>query len=533
MIWRIFRKDWTLLWPLAVLFTLIQIAAEWAIYKFGSFGGSPLARELLRLLIPAWFIGVVALPIAVVHEDPVPGVDQDWLVRPLARTDLVLAKMLFVLITVCLPMLVVNLSAELVSGFPALQSLGYALYKEAYLFVCLLFPVMALAAVTRNMVDLVALVAALVVLYAVSLWVSAALFGVERCPTCDSSISWLQHLLQHASLLVGSAVVLALQYYRRATRVSRLFLAVGVVLLVSVQLPWNTAFAIQSWMAVRRGSSPAAVRIAADTTEVADEAGTGRRGQDAAHAATQALLQGKVDAAVQSLKSVGRMPDVPVLFNVPLRITGLANDEFLVVDRAEFALVDAHGEALYRGIGTERNTVPLITDPAQPGLVRQQFEVPGALYKRIRSRAAGLVVDYSLTVKVAIAEHRIGAAGGQVRASEVGVCQTSGDPSTVFIRCRQVGHLPDCYAATLYGPDGRHNPQVYACDPDYRPFLPSATNIISLAKIDLPIRDNYGVAHYDVDGSDLPHSYVTLKVYETGQHFRRTVVSRIQTPAAD
>ena len=73
MIWSIFKKDWTLLWPLAVLVTLIQIAFEWAVYKFGFFGAAPLARELLRLLTPAWYIGVVALAVAVVHEDTIPG----------------------------------------------------------------------------------------------------------------------------------------------------------------------------------------------------------------------------------------------------------------------------------------------------------------------------------------------------------------------------------------------------------------------------------------------------------------------------
>jgi hypothetical protein len=531
MIWPIFRKDWTLLWPLAVLVTLIQIAFEWASYKYGLFGASPLARELLRLLTPAWFIGVLALAIAVVHEETVPGVDQDWLVRPLPRTDLLLAKMLFVLATVCLPMLIVNLIDELALGFPALPSFADALYKEAYLFVCLLVPAVALASATRNMIDLVVLVAALVVLYSASLWVSATLFGVDRCPTCDTGISWLQHLLQHAGVFVGSAVVLGLQYYRRKTRVSRLLLAAGVLLLVIVQLPWNAAFAIQSWVGAPRGSSPAAILIAAGATDVADGAATGRGKQDTARRATQALLHGDVDAAVLSLKSIGRAQDVPVMLNVPLRISGLTHDEFLVVDRAEFSLVDAHGEVLYRG--TQRNAAPLMSDLAQPGVVRQTFEIPGALYKRIGSRAAGLVVDYSLTVRVAIAEHNIRAADGEVRSPEIGVCQSGADPNGVSIRCKQIGRAPNCYAATLYGPNGQHNPQVYACGTDYRPFLPSPTNIVSFVGIDLSIRDAYGMAHYEVDGSDLSHSYVTLRVYETGEHFRRTVVSRVQTPAPD
>jgi hypothetical protein len=533
MIWPIFRKDWTLLWPLAVLVTIIQIALEWAIYKFGFFGATPLARELMRLLTPAWFIGIVTLAIAVVHEDTVPGVDQDWLVRPIARTDLLLAKMLFVLAGVCLPMLVMNLIDELALGFPALPSFGAALYKEAYLLVCLLIPAMAVTSATRNMIDLVVLVAALVVLYALSLWLSATLFGADRCPTCDTSISWLQHLLQHVGLFVGSAVVLGLQYYRRKTRLSRVLLAAGVVLLVIVQLPWNAAFAIQRWMGVPIGSSPAAIRIAADAAEVTEGTAVAGGGQDSARRATKALLQGDVDAAVLSLKSVGRAHDVPVMLNVPLRITGLTNDEFLVVDRAELSLVDAHGEVLYRGTGTERKSVPLISDPAEPGVVQQKFAIPGALYKRVGPRAVRLVVDYSLTLRAMIAEHQIRAAEGELRSPEVGVCQSGADPAAAYIRCKQIGRAPNCYAATLYGPDGRHNPQVYSCGSDYRPFLPSPMNIVSFVGIDLPIRDAYGVAHYEVDGSDLPHSYITLKVYETGEHFRRTVSSRVQAPPGD
>src|ERR1700738_2262415 len=66
MIGAIFRKDWALLWPLVLLVTLIQIALEWAIYKFGFFGASPFAREVIRLLTPAWYIGVIALAVAVV-----------------------------------------------------------------------------------------------------------------------------------------------------------------------------------------------------------------------------------------------------------------------------------------------------------------------------------------------------------------------------------------------------------------------------------------------------------------------------------
>jgi hypothetical protein len=527
MIGSILKKDWTLLWPLAVLVTLIQIASEWAIYKFGFFGNSPLSQELMRLLTPAWFIGVIALSVAVVHEDTVPGVDQDWLVRPLQRGDLLAAKMLFVLATVCAPMLVVNVIHEMALGFPAVPSIGDAVYKEAYLFICLLVPAMAVSSATRNMRDLVVLMAGLLVLYIASLWVSATLFGADHCPTCDTSISWIQHLLQHIGLLVGSAVVLGLQYYERSTSLSRLLLAAGVVLLVIVQLPWGVAFALQTRMGVPLGTHPENIQVAADPTSVTQ--GNGKpHGVSGARRATAALMQGDVDAAIDNLQDARRAHAPPVTLTIPLRITGLAQDEMLVADRSRFSIVDAQGAVLYTGSAIERHSIVLLPDPAEPQLARQKFEVPAPIYNHIAARAVSLIVDYSLTLRAVVAQHKIAAMDGEIRSPEVGWCRTTADPSAASVRCKQIGHAPNCYAATLYGPDGQHNPQVLTCGSDYRPFIPVPSQIINFNGIDLPIRDNYGVAHYIVDGSDLQDSYILLKVYETGKHFGRRVVSHLQ-----
>lgn len=530
MIGSILKKDWALLWPLAVLVTLIQIGLEWAVYKYGFFGVSPVAQEILNLLTPAWYIGVIALVVTVVHEDTIPGVDQDWLIRPLNRTELLLAKLLFIAATVCLPMLAVNFIDELALQFEGLPSFADALYKEAYLFICLMVPAAALASATRNAVELIVLVAALIVLYVVTVWLSATLFGADRCPTCETSLSWLQRLLQHLGILVGSAAVLALQYYRRNTSASRAMLALGVVLLVVVQLPWSVAFAIQSWMGVPIGSSPAAIRIVAEPTVITVANGAGRGRQDNAKRAAHALSQGDVDAAVQIQKSLGQPRTAPVIFSIPLRITGTTHDEFLVVDRADFAVLDAGGATLYRGTGVERRSVPLLGDA---GIAQQKFELPAAVYQQIRARAVSLVIDFSLTVRAVVAEHKMRAAGGELRSAEVGVCRSDADSTASHIRCRQIGRAANCFVATLYDTDGRHNPPIRSCGSDYRPFIPGPLNIISFSGVDIPIRDAYGVAHYEVDGSQLQDAYIVLQVYEFGEHFQRRVASRLQGPLAD
>src|SRR4029453_3618761 len=92
MVRHILKKDWQLLWPLVAALTALQILLAFARYRAGHFlNGLP--------TVPAAFLELLAaatLIVLVVHEDPVPGVRQDWLVRPIPRRDLFFAKLLFV-----------------------------------------------------------------------------------------------------------------------------------------------------------------------------------------------------------------------------------------------------------------------------------------------------------------------------------------------------------------------------------------------------------------------------------------------------
>ena len=100
----------------------IQIGYEWAVFSSGLFGENPAAEALLRPLTLAWFIGIAALTAAVVHQDPIPGVDQDWLIRPLNRTQLLLAKMIFLALAISVPMFILNLAHALAMGMPFVAS---------------------------------------------------------------------------------------------------------------------------------------------------------------------------------------------------------------------------------------------------------------------------------------------------------------------------------------------------------------------------------------------------------------------------
>ena len=117
MVLHILKKDWKLLWPLVTALGVLQALAAVARFKSGhflTFPSVPLA--LLQLLATATIV------VLVVHQDPIPGVRQDWLVRPIPRRDLLLAKVLFVILLVHGPWWIADLAQGLANGFPLRQS---------------------------------------------------------------------------------------------------------------------------------------------------------------------------------------------------------------------------------------------------------------------------------------------------------------------------------------------------------------------------------------------------------------------------
>jgi hypothetical protein len=491
LIRHILRKDWKLLWPMVALVTAIQMAFEWV----GYFQDTPSAAVLLRPLILAWYMGIAALAAAVVLQDPVPGADQDWLIRPLKRKDMVLAKLAFVALAVCVPMFALNLAHAMALGFPFALSLGLILFKELYVFACFILPVMALASATRNMTEV---------------------------------IIWLQHVLQHAEILFGAAVILFLQYYRRRTEVARALAVFGALALVFVQLPWNAAFATQGWLT---GSSGAATAITLERgpqvpgSEVTDDAARDKD-HGARHAATL-LLQGHPDQALEYWRRRGAPAEAPAAVELPVRAAGVSSDELLLVDRLEVELFADNDRLLYRRANAD---VPLMLLAAQPGIATDEsgftnlsVDVPGSVYRKLGSRTARLQMDFSLTLMQAVAQYKMAARNGLLRAPDIGICSSEYDQDSIAVRCSKMGRSLFCYSATLFAPDGRHNPEIVRCIPDYRPYLPPLTNIVNFFGIDLPVRDPYGLAHYAVDSSELASSYILVKIYGERDHFKRTL----------
>jgi hypothetical protein len=521
MIGHILKKDWKLLWPMVALVVAIQVGYECAALSSGLLEQKTGAEALLRPLMLAWFIGIAALSAAVVQQDAVPGVDQDWLIRPLNRTDLLLAKMIFLAVTISAPMFILNLAHALAMGMPLASSFTAVLSKELFIFTCFIVPVAALASTTRNLTELIILGAALVVIFAVSLSLSAFLVGPEWCPTCHTGMSWLQHLLQHVGILLGAIVILCVQYYRRRSAVARGLAVLGAASLVFIQIPWSAAFAIERWLSEPSGDAAA---VALELGEEAPSLNATSAGSLASRQTTQLLLRGNVDQAFETLHRRARREDTAVMIDLPVRTMGTSADEMLLVDRLHIQLSSKDGRVLYRGADAGPSPGLLTADPADAtGSAHQSIEIPGNVYRKATATPTRLQIDYSLTLVKVRAEHKIAALDGELRSPDIGLCATSRDGNIITLHCNSIVQAPFCYSAALYASDGRHNPELFACDPDYRRHWPALIDIRNFFGLELPLRDPYGIAHYAIDPSELGTSYVLLKIYGERDHFKRTL----------
>jgi len=217
MVSHIFKKDWLLLWPIVTALTVLQVLLAVARFSAGHFlnGVPTVPLSLLQLVAAATVI------VLVVHQDPIPGIRQDWLVRPIKRRDLFLAKLLFVVVLVQGPWFVTDLLQGLANGFPLGESMAAATASALWVLLTLTLPVLAFAALTSTMTE--TFVAALGVFVVIIAFLAVpGLVGAAK-PTAQSGFAWVPSFMRSVLMLGAAAGVSILQYrWRRRWAAARL-----------------------------------------------------------------------------------------------------------------------------------------------------------------------------------------------------------------------------------------------------------------------------------------------------------------------
>jgi len=311
----------------------------------GLFQHQTLAGTLL--LVAAWYLTVL-----VIHEERPASQRQDWLTRPIPWRSVLVAKVLFILAFIHLPVLISQMTVLGVNGVSPWPYLPRLLATQALLLATAVLPAAALAAVTNSLVEfaLGALGAFAVVAAAVALRRNDG-WGIEE---------WVRAVADAGILLAALTGILAFEYARRRTWASRALLAcVAAVFAGSAAVPaWHAAFALE------KTSGP--------DVELTFDAGRKPLGRE-----SRGLNVGEGEAAVKVL--------------IPVGVSGLADGNRLRFERIQ-ATLETSGERWSSGWKSNGELAPI------HGEYWESFNMPPEVFDRIKSRPVRLHTGAALTL---------------------------------------------------------------------------------------------------------------------------------------
>ena len=444
MIWNIFKKDFAQLWPLALIVALMHLAnaAIWFFLEpFGEPRGLITIAQVFSYLA---LLGSLVLIVLLVHQEVLPGVSQDWVIRPIRRRDLLLAKLLFLLAIVQSPMLLADVAHAIAAGFPFSTALAAALSRNAFILLSLSLPVFAIAAVTKTLVHVAAALISIWLFVVLGIGLGILARGGGAPIFAANGIQWMTPAWWSLLACSTALLVIPVQYFRRSTHAARGMVAAAVLLAPLLSLaPWAEAFSVQQHL------SP--------------------------HPALSTPVTIAFDPALGRSAAEPNSRSRTVIF-LPIRVTGLPPDSFLMNDRAEVRILSRDGVALYRGrtiaaLGYH-DDFPARTTAVGAVVTYQRIELPENIPARVLTNPVRVELVDSLTLFHLEAEDSIPALNADANSSAFGRCRTKFDDEAddIELGCEKPGAAPACTSTTLENPaQAVRGPETFACDPDYAP----------------------------------------------------------------
>src|SRR5258708_28984688 len=206
-----------------------------------------------------WLIAGAIWVVMLVHQDALPGTRQDWLTRPIRRTDVLVAKVMFAALVVQGSTIAGDLLRGLGRGFPMGQSLRAGMARAAIGFIAITIPALVIGALTQSIADAMILSAVFGFgIFVFTLMAVALGGGYEHQfdPTNASGVEWIPNLMRFLMVLVGGAIVMLAQYRTRKTFRGRIIMAaIGVLMLCSQAIPWEPVFAFEKRVSRQNGGA--------------------------------------------------------------------------------------------------------------------------------------------------------------------------------------------------------------------------------------------------------------------------------------
>jgi hypothetical protein len=230
-IFHIFRKDVRHHWMEILLCQAALVAYCWD--EVSHWGEGISYRPKIQSIVI-----VVLLPLTwgflvfrVVQSETLVGDRQFWITRPYEWKRLLAEKILFVLVFLSCPLLIAGAALLIKAGFSPWPHMLGLLWMQLVMIELPMLPLMALAAVTRNLAQgLLALLA--VVLYMIGMVALDSALTYLGFPSGDLDV------LQSIVVMIVCVVAVGLQYTQRKTAQSRIWLA-GGAFVAAILMPGN------------------------------------------------------------------------------------------------------------------------------------------------------------------------------------------------------------------------------------------------------------------------------------------------------
>ena len=532
MAWHIFRKDLILLWPVVALSALAQFGLDALMFVADRSPDSQYLLLTARLFVIVVFLTIAFVIALGVHQEPIPGTRQDWLVRPIRRRDLLIAKLLFVLAAVHLPMFLGDLVEAMAQGLSWDQAAIAALSRNLYVLVTLSVPAFGFAAMTRNTAQFVGVgVTYFIAITAATFLLSnvARINGQEQAtnPLFWTGVAWVQQSLARVVLALGAIAALLLLYFGRKVALARnIFPVFAGLSVLATFLPWDWMFAVQEAASAAPARSQP-VGLAFDPQASRYRPAPGESADDYSVGAGQVQLRGRSAGDIAVENRVRRAQGDVTVF-IPVHISGLSAGALPWADRASVTLRTQGGRIVFGGHGDDLK-LDRTTQRSAVTTAYEAIRIPALVYEAFKDKPLTLEIDYSMTMLSPAAPVAAAALGADVQLPGFGRCTTGrdSDGDDIELRCLKAGRAPSCVSATLKDmTSGQTNPETLICAPDYSPYnarpFPDA---ISRFQVEAPFRDRLGLGSYPVDGGQLASAQLMLTSFEASEHITRRLTA--------
>lgn len=252
------RKDLKHLAPQAYVLWALMAIACYSDYN-GRYHMADSVHSTLRLLISLTPLFCGAFVVFAIQQESLIGDRQYWLTRPFTWRDLLASKALFVLLTVNLPLFLLQAASMALHGLAPYAHLPELLWRQVFFTAFLVMVPAALAAITRTGGH--ALAAAVLTAF---VWIMITLLAQNLPDWGAAGAEWISTATMTLLAVPVCAAIVFLQYRRRRPAIPRvLFAAIVLLTIPALRLSGTYSYAIQGRLSTRT-ISPSEFPIAFD-----------------------------------------------------------------------------------------------------------------------------------------------------------------------------------------------------------------------------------------------------------------------------